>query len=151
MFNSRCSRICWAADRYDEWPSTSSVTSTCKSYRKGYANSRRSADLIKGTRMVISILTFSTPGTSMAWMPANPWVSRLHQRINNRKKNIKTVPTMAIQSKINPILFTTLPCSESNTENPVISRVHIDKSSCNHLQRSKREGMLSDRSSQIGR
>ena len=85
MFNSRCSRICWAADRYDEWPSTSSVTSTCKSYRKGYANSR-SADLIKGTRMVISILTFSTPGTSMAWMPANPWVSRLHQRINNRKK-----------------------------------------------------------------
>jgi len=32
------------------------------------------------------MLTFSTPGTSMAWMPASPWVSRLHQRISKSVK-----------------------------------------------------------------
>jgi hypothetical protein len=33
------------------------------------------------------MLTFSTPGTSMAWMPANPWVSRLQQKIAKYLEN----------------------------------------------------------------
>ena len=78
-------------------------------------------------------LTFSTPGTWTAWMPASPCVSRLQGSSSSvtagtdQKYELRKASTGGI-----------LPGAKSDAENPVVCGVHVYESASNHLREETR-------------
>ena len=80
-------------------------------------------------------LTFSTPGTWTAWMPASPCVSRLQGSCSSvtastdQKYELRNASTSGI-----------VPGAKRDAENLVVCGVDVHESASNHLRRDKAIG-----------